>query len=608
MTSEAPPSNDRSDDANKNEHGLDGRQIRILVIEPGKYGDKLICQLETVDLDQKPDFEALSYCWGDKLSMETVLVNDHYHQVTTNLYGALQRLRYNDKPRMIWVDAVCINQKDDNEKAHQVNMMKYIFTTATSTTLFIGDYQDDDIPLERTMDEIPPDSHAGVEIAFSYLRELAEKKHLWYFERGDEADAPPNSLKIWYHSTNVILSLINQPWWSRMWTVQEAVLPARPIVQYGAITAPWKIFDRATQNMRRHFDQQCCHMKSKVHADEPPVVTFYNKVRVIQLRRIRPTPLTSLFNGFCDRMASDPRDMVYGVLGLAEDEAKMAGIEADYTIGTLEVYVRATRKLIQLYGDLTPITRYHHGTPMAGLPSWVPDYSLVGDWEYFSAPLMRSQRSWPPLDRKLILQAGDDPLQLKLSGITLDEIIAVGAVATPSPRGALSYIIDEWVNMLKVVGCWNTPYPVGGGAYEDIAWMLICRGMIWLSGNNNQYRVAIIDSEEDRRLVEEGWSQMKRLRPKHVDLQLLYWQRLFITRTGYIGLASPDVAVGDTVHILVGARTPIILRKTSKETGSSKEGPDTFSSVGSAFVAGIMSGGLLPDEGDAEKMDKFILV
>ncbi|KAH7141061.1 heterokaryon incompatibility protein-domain-containing protein [Dactylonectria macrodidyma] len=607
MTWEAPPSTRPSQDAKKNEHGLNGRQIRLLIIEPGTYGDKVICELETVDLDQDPDFEALSYCWGDKLSLETVLVNGHNHPVTTNLYGALQRLRYNDKPRRIWVDAICINQKDDNEKAHQVNLMKYIFTTAISTTLFIGDYEDDDTPLENVMEDIRPSSHAGVEAAFSLIRELGDK-HLWYLDRCDEALVPPNSLTVWYRNTYAIHSLISQPWWSRMWTVQEAVLPAYATVQYGAVTAPWEIFNQATKNMRRHFDRQCCHMKSKVVASEPPFVTFYNKVRAIQLRRSRPASLTTLFNGFCDRTASDPRDMVYGVLGLAEEEAKMAGIEADYTIGTLEVYVQATRKLIQLHGDLSPITRYHHGTPMAGLPSWVPDYSLVGDWEYFSIPLMRSQRSWPPLDRKMILPPCDNPLQLKISGIVLDDIVAVGAIATPSSRGEMSKVIDKWVDMLRKLGYWSNPYPVGEGTYEDIAWMLVCRGMIWLSGNQNQYRVAMMDSAEDRLLVEEGWSQMKQSRPKHADLQLLYWQRLFITRKGYIGLASPDIDLGDTVHVVVGAKTPIILRRAPKDLGSPKDEPDTFLSVSNAFVAGIMHGGLLPDEGESDKLDTFTLV
>ncbi|RSL51264.1 hypothetical protein CEP53_008515 [Fusarium sp. AF-6] len=562
---------------------LDSRQIRLLTLEPWKYGDEIVGHLEIVDLKDEPIFEALSYCWGDRTDVCEITVDGHLFCVTRNLYRALQRLRYETVPRRIWADAICINQEDDEEKAHQVNMMRDIFTRASTTTLFISDYEDDAINPTLFNTDVEPGSQAGVENAIALICKLADDHHIFYHDfKTDTYSLPDKSFQVWYKATECIRSLVTQPWWSRAWTVQEAILPSDPTVQYGAIKLSWMVFSQAVNNLAMHFQRRCCKVKVRNDlAEEPPIVTFYNKAAAVDRRRYRPLPLNMLLGRFPDRRATDPRDMIYGVLGLAHDDAVAAGIEADYTIETVQFYTAISGRLCKsiIFMEI-----------VSGLPSWTPDYSLGGDWEYYSVALLYVQDFWKPVDMATFKPpVGDNPLELDVSGILFDDIMAVGDTVTPSPNGEIIDVFDKWIDQVRSLGYWNTQYPTEEGTYEDNMWMILCRGLIWLSSHD--YRMA---THQDRQLVEDEIPAIPNGRPVNIDLQLLYYQRFFITRKGYMGLASPDIQVGDTVHVLVGGNTPFIMRKTGRT--------NCFSLISAAFVHGIMQGGLLHKKEELESI------
>ncbi|RMJ09532.1 hypothetical protein CDV36_010872 [Fusarium kuroshium] len=476
-------------------------------------------------------------------------------------------------------------------------MMRDIFTRASTTTLFIGEYEDDATTPTPYSTDVEPGSQAGDENAIALIRKLADDHHVFYLDFKTDTDSlPDKSFQVWYKATECIRSLITQPWWSRVWTVQEAILPSDPTVQYGAIKLSWMVFSQAVSNLAMHFHKRCCRVKVRNDlAEEPPIVTFYNKVTAVDRRRYHQLPLNMLLERFPDRKATDLRDMIYGVLGLAHDDAVAAGIEADYTIETVQLYAQTARKLIQLHGDLRPFMQvYHfHGDRLPGLPSWTPDYSLGGDWEYYSVALLYVQDFWKPIDMGTFKPPpGDNPLELDVSGILFDDIMAVGDTVTPCPNGRVIDVFDKWIDQIRFLGYWNTQYPTGEGTYGDNMWMILCRGLIWLGSHD--YRMA---THQDRQLMEDDIPTIPNGRPVNIDLQLLYYQRFFITRKGYMGLASPDIQVGDTVHVLVGGNTPFIMRKTGRT--------NCFSLVSAAFVHGIMQGGLLHKK---EELESFTLV
>ncbi|KAI8948589.1 heterokaryon incompatibility protein-domain-containing protein [Xylaria longipes] len=113
-------------------------EIRLLVLLPGKAVDDLICTLRKVSLDSFSDFDALSYVWGDVSTKLPIKVNGEAFLITANLETALRALRKPRKRRSIWVDALCINQEDVDEKNIQVPQMGRLYSTARSVVAWLG--------------------------------------------------------------------------------------------------------------------------------------------------------------------------------------------------------------------------------------------------------------------------------------------------------------------------------------------------------------------------------------------------------------------------------------------------------------------------------------
>ena|SRR5438045_831816 len=99
------------------------RQIRLVTLEPGAWLDRICCSIDTISFDGQPIYEALSYVWGDPENRRPIQLNDHLFEVTENLWMVLRRLRDHAIRRVLWVDAICINQTDNEEKSQQVAMM-----------------------------------------------------------------------------------------------------------------------------------------------------------------------------------------------------------------------------------------------------------------------------------------------------------------------------------------------------------------------------------------------------------------------------------------------------------------------------------------------------
>ncbi|PMD42634.1 heterokaryon incompatibility, partial [Hyaloscypha variabilis F] len=143
--------------------------------------------LVTAKLSDKPAYEALSYAWGHLVYCEKIYLPTSYLEITSNLATALRQLRHQDRPRKLWVDALCINQSDEAEKGHQVMLMAQIYSGTKSCLAWLG--------------EANTETHAAVRT----IRDLASKA--W-----PQLDFKP------------INAFFKQAWFSRLWVVQEACL------------------------------------------------------------------------------------------------------------------------------------------------------------------------------------------------------------------------------------------------------------------------------------------------------------------------------------------------------------------------------------------------
>jgi len=111
--------------------------------------------MKIVSKDEKPSYHCLSYVWGDPTPVWPIVVDDTEVLVAQNLGEALQRVANEQDVEFLWVDALCINQKDEVEKLHQVHMMKTIYSDAIAVLAWLGPEADSS---GDVMDEL---SHAG---------------------------------------------------------------------------------------------------------------------------------------------------------------------------------------------------------------------------------------------------------------------------------------------------------------------------------------------------------------------------------------------------------------------------------------------------------------
>ncbi|KAI1116930.1 heterokaryon incompatibility protein-domain-containing protein [Nemania sp. NC0429] len=176
-------------------------QTRIVVLEPSlDAAASLVCGIEELRVELDEGFQALSYTWGEPSFTETLIVdNSSFLRITPNLRDALHRFRLPFSPHRLWVDAICINQYDEEEKAIQIPSMDLIYRGATAVLVWLGKY-----PAQAAC-----------------LANIKAHPRLLGGESSVGSHAGPQE-----HSELLmsVSSLVKLPWFSRRWIVQEVVL------------------------------------------------------------------------------------------------------------------------------------------------------------------------------------------------------------------------------------------------------------------------------------------------------------------------------------------------------------------------------------------------
>jgi hypothetical protein len=112
-------------------------EIRLLTLVEGRNSAFVWCKLDHHSLSKHPPYTALSYHWGNPAITKTVMINEQKAQVTVNLEAALRQLEA-DGYSKIWVDAICINQDDSEERSRQILRMRKIYTQASEVVAWLG--------------------------------------------------------------------------------------------------------------------------------------------------------------------------------------------------------------------------------------------------------------------------------------------------------------------------------------------------------------------------------------------------------------------------------------------------------------------------------------
>lgn len=198
---------------------LDARRrgIRLLRLD-FSVSDRISCTLEHTDLESyQGSYDALSYAWGHAHELHPIWIDEHQIQVRSNLYCFLHTLRDQKWRRWpVWIDQLCIDQGNVQEKESQIGLMREIYEKAHETLIWLG-----------------PDPDQGA--AFSCLRrvmsdcDVQTERHMW-----------SNSVSCAERQS--VANLLSLPYWRRHWIVQEVCLSRRRTILYGSGELPWRLF------------------------------------------------------------------------------------------------------------------------------------------------------------------------------------------------------------------------------------------------------------------------------------------------------------------------------------------------------------------------------
>lgn len=304
-----------------------GSDIRLLTIHAGEDDEEIECELEQLALDTKPEYYALSYVWGDQYKRRPILVNRQRFDVTANLYDALHHLRQQyvrwDSAFSIWIDAICINQEDIDEKSRQVTRMTDIYILSRQVIIWLGandEQSDQSIKLLFEMASVKVSTPSMTSEAFLETSSSSEEEDqipddVW----SDDDDQIPDG-KLVAH----IALLGARPWFSRIWTVQEACLGVQdPILWAGRYCVAMEdlvnLFLRLV-DLHEDYVLPCFNVLGLARIRQ--LLRHADTVREGRRTELRDTS-TSVAEFFVDLLcslwgnrATEPLDQLYGFLGL----------------------------------------------------------------------------------------------------------------------------------------------------------------------------------------------------------------------------------------------------------------------------------------------------
>lgn len=280
-------------------HPLTKGCVRFLELFSDTTDALLRCRIFTSYLNHAQSYEALSYVWGQQEPLYNLQCSDVSNSVLRiglNLHNALLHLRFhptvNPSSRLLWVDRICINQDDDKERASQVLFMRFIYRRCRRVLVWLG--QED----QYTKD--------ALECA-RYIHENALGRRETPWQITAQFKSPSVSFANLSDSFRSLVHLTYRPWFERAWTFQEVILPSTVSLVCGNNSMPLKCLESC---------------------DGPPfsgnaqLIFATRKIEDTLLEdsgRLPPDDLERLLSFGRQTKTSDPRDIIFSLLGLVSD-------------------------------------------------------------------------------------------------------------------------------------------------------------------------------------------------------------------------------------------------------------------------------------------------
>ncbi|RDL33943.1 uncharacterized protein BP5553_08311 [Venustampulla echinocandica] len=620
--------------------------IRILLLEPATTQEAdLHATISIACLGENPLYEAISYTWGEPvfpealhLSVENPNLDLHIHskiQITENLASALRQFRRKNENRVLWADAVCINQLDNEEKASQVTLMKRIYKQAAQVLIWLGD------------------NTPEMDSAFQFTEGLAARAK-------DEFDVKPRSYVIHLvphklecdrgHIEELLAStksshihhIYGRPWFSRLWIVQEVALATKAVLCSGKLELDWMTFETAMTLLRESLDTVAGSsiLEAVAFSQVWSIIEVKGDYRALNSGHVTYGSVYAQLGIFMQRLrqqdCKDDRDRVYALLGLQTPLFLSLHFKPDYTVTSFEVYTKFAwahleagdveilldagiwwRDISEVNLDQAPIVEYDPNY----LPSWAPDLRKPktprwlcyrGDNDRFYAStefLPKIKLSSQNIQTVAIWSAvvGQIRTQVYLEKNFMTQLInfqyirnsikmiqdQVEQVLEANKGGYITETLDDALARTLIAdGAATTLKP------SDVPnlWLLYSKHCLSSDGGVLQKYLQQAAFPPSAQFYSSLNPEEQEAWDFHTYLtRSLFGNTFFITVDGRIGLAPPGSQPGDEIVLIDGCRTPFLMRRLEGTLSVQFQRP-YYSIVGPCYLHGVMYGEMCTDE------------
>jgi hypothetical protein len=588
---------------------LHDNEFRLLQILPARMST-IKCKIIHASLSRPPDYLAVSYAWGDAGDTRKIYVDGIQVSVTSSLFGALQALRQKSQEVLVWADAICIDQQDKDERAVQVQLMASIYTKAVSVAMWLG-----------------PEANDSPR-AISLLRAIASR-----------ADSEANTREFIlakskppHRELSAVLSLFERDYWKRLWVVQEVFNAQNIAVYCGAEYLSWSTFQLASNafrqlkpNLERYFRKGSQEGKPQAESDyqftSSQVLVYQGPGSLPDLRAFMTLGAYALLEVLraCRRkLAADPRDKVFGILGVLPKEIRDEFL-IDYNLSVKEVYTNVVDYVLHNTERLDVICEaiyFPLNIRAATLPSWVPDWSHIPQTGALGLSYdFRAARD-SKADFKIL---GDRRNKLQISAIYLDTIqsqgISVGTLCT-SADYLMAFLhwralllasqkpedhkdelhIFQLEEMFSVTLCLGQ---LPSKSNRPPLWHPVCYH-IFASLLRDRLPYLCLDKNLERwanRDIGLSLASQRQMLQEYCGSRMM-GRCFFLTESARMGMGTGFMAPGDLVVVPLGCFTPILLRPQG----------DEYRFVGDVYIHGYMYGKAFDEMKAGErKLETYVL-
>lgn len=544
----------------------------------------------------KPVYETISYVWGDKAKRGTVYLHGHIRDVPASSEAVLRRMRFPKQKRVLWIDSICINQENLRERSQQVAFMNEIYGSGSRNLIWLGE---DDGYTEQALSDIRrvvEDMRVETNDFKDAETVLYDKDGYWFYsdtQLGVKIDDWP-ALEQFY----------SNPWFSRLWIVQEAALSLENVCFRGSFEFQLQDILRAGLWLWYKHTRIEFPFAELIRAET--IATFADRkcgrYNLFSKSRIR---FYSLLSRLLDYEALDPKDHVYGILGLLQRYTDTKEIPAtllpNYEAPLADVFREATRFAITESGDLTALYELYHRAEDGNSewPTWVPRWDRKFDFEEDAAVFgSRDFKANNDIWLNLLLLEVDDPNILPVEGFVVDSITDLSPVIRILSRKKTS-AEEEFMKLIEPAYAMTSR--VNGHRTTDQSNRAIACTLVASVGI---HRVRMDENEcatlyeAYRQYIETSnippWIPELSNASSELEIRASEYRqamfgacdcrRLFSTASGFFGLGPQTMKPGDILAILYGSLLPFVLRPSRDSRGATHE------LVGSCYVHGIMDG------------------